>query len=222
MKKNVSMFGRLLPVILVIAISSTACKTRPRWGTVLNGRNGAVADDSLAGKGGPRSGTNPNDFTVPPVRQGGEGAGLTAPIPVTDGNVVSDPTGSGLDPFGPDRVNRDESKFAAQTVYFDFDKHAIKPGEIEKIRTVATHLKANATHLMEVDGHCDERGTEEYNRSLGEKRAQSIREYLVREGVGAERIRTISFGEDKPVDPGHSESAWSKNRRGDFILLTPK
>lgn len=214
------MFARLLPVILVIAISTTACKTRPRWGTVLNGRNGAVADDSLAGKGGPRSGTNPNDFTVNPIRPGGEGAGLNPIQPVDPGSLVSDPTGAGRDRF--DDATRDESKFAAQTVYFDFDKYAIKPGEIEKIKTVATHLKANATHLMEVDGHCDERGTEEYNRSLGEKRAQSIREYLVREGVAAERVRTISFGEDKPVDPGHSESAWSKNRRGEFILLTPK
>lgn len=221
MKKNVSMFARLLPVILVIAISTTACNRRPRWGTVLNGRNGAVTDDSLAGKGAPRTGTNPNDFTVNPIRPG-DGSGTNPIQPVVPGGIDADPTGAGLDPFGPDRVNRDESRFAAQTVYFDFDKYVIKPGEIEKIKTVATHLKANATHLMEVDGHCDERGTEEYNRSLGEKRAQSIREYLVREGVGAERIRTVSFGEDKPVDLGHNEAAWSKNRRGDFILLTPK
>jgi peptidoglycan-associated lipoprotein len=220
MKKNVSMFARLLPVILVIAISTTACKTRPRWGTVLPGRTGNVSDEGLRPTN-PRTG-GPGDLGVAPIRPGGDGSGLSPIQPVTDGGVVSDPTGSGLDPFGPDRVNRDESKFAAQTVYFDFDKYTIKPNEIEKIKTVAAHLKANTTHLMEIDGHCDERGTEEYNRSLGEKRAQSIREYLVREGVGAERIRTISFGEDKPVDPGHDETAWSKNRRGDFVLLTPK
>lgn len=73
-----------------------------------------------------------------------------------------------------------------------------------------------------MDGHCDERGTEEYNRSLGERRAQGIREFLAREGVDASRVRTISFGEDKPVETGHNEAAWSKNRRGEFILLTPR
>ena len=121
-----------------------------------------------------------------------------------------------------DALVPDHDKFAAQTVYFDFDKFNIKPGEVEKIKVVAAHLKANATHRVEVDGHCDERGTEEYNRALGEKRAQSIREFLVREGVSPDRVRTVSFGEDKPVDPGHTEAAWSKNRRGEFVLMTPK
>ena len=74
---------------------------------------------------------------------------------------------------------------------------------------------------MAVEGHCDERGTEEYNRSLSERRALSIRERLVNLGVSASRVTTEAFGEDKPADLGHDEAAWSKNRRGEFILLVP-
>lgn len=222
MKKNVSMFARLLPVVLVIAISTTACNRRPRWGTVMPGRNPNVSDTGPVGTGGNRSGANPGDLNISPIRPGGDGTGVNPnPIAVipTDG-IPSDPTGAGPDEW--DKMNRDAEKFISQTVYFDFDKYNIKPAEVDKIRTVAVHLKANATHKVEVDGHCDERGTEEYNRSLGEKRAQSIREFLAREGVGPERVRTVSFGEDKPAVVGHDEGAWAKNRRGEFILLTPR
>ena len=73
-----------------------------------------------------------------------------------------------------------------------------------------------------MDGHCDERGTEEYNRSLGERRALAVREHLIRLGIAPERVRTLSWGEDRPVDTGHNEEAWQKNRRAEFILLKPK
>jgi peptidoglycan-associated lipoprotein len=73
-----------------------------------------------------------------------------------------------------------------------------------------------------IEGHCDERGTEEYNRALGERRALALREALAKAGVSPDRIRTISYGKDRPVNPGHDESAWAQNRRGEFILLHPK
>jgi peptidoglycan-associated lipoprotein len=72
-----------------------------------------------------------------------------------------------------------------------------------------------------VEGNCDERGTEEYNRSLGERRALALRESLISLGIEATRVDTISYGEDKPVATGHDEAAWKQNRRGDFIQLTP-
>ena len=78
-----------------------------------------------------------------------------------------------------------------------------------------------ATDLL-IEGHCDERGTEEYNRSLGECRALALRELLVAAGISPDRVHTVSFGKDKPADTGHSESAWGKNRRGEFILVLPK
>ena len=221
--QNVMVLFRLLPVILILVLAASGCSRRGQWSTVIPGRAAGVSDGSLAGTDR-QGGRNPNGdgFNVPPINNGGNNPGANVtPIPdVTSGAIPTDPTGLGRNKF--DETIADASKFAAQTVYFDLDKANIKSGEVEKIRTVASHLKANPTHLLEVDGHCDERGTEEYNRSLGERRAQGIREFLAREGVDAGRVRTVSFGEDKPADSGHNEAAWSKNRRGDFILLTPR
>jgi peptidoglycan-associated lipoprotein len=116
----------------------------------------------------------------------------------------------------------DTNQFKAQTVYFDFDRSAVKPSETTKVEAVANHLKEMPDHKLRIDGHCDERGTEEYNRALGERRALSVREYLTRLGIEPERIRTLTWGEDRPADTNHNEEAWAKNRRGEFILLLPK
>ena len=78
------------------------------------------------------------------------------------------------------------------------------------------------TTKLLIEGNCDERGTEEYNRALGERRALAAREALAKLGIDPMRIRTISYGKDKPADPGHDEAAWAKNRRDDFVLLHPK
>lgn len=119
-------------------------------------------------------------------------------------------------------MQQDPDKFKSETVYFDFDRSTVKAGEASKVETVAKYLKEVPDDAILVDGHCDERGTEEYNRALGERRALAVREYLVRLGIGAERIRTRSWGEDKPAVIGQDESAYSKNRRGEFILLLPQ
>jgi peptidoglycan-associated lipoprotein len=137
-----------------------------------------------------------------------------------------DPNKTGGIPL-PDRskrenYNEDREFFKANTLYFDFDKAAVRKSEQGKVQAVADALKGRAEACVEVEGHCDERGTEEYNRALGEKRALSVREYLINLGISSERIFTISFGEDKPAVNGHTEAAWAKNRRGEFILLTPK
>jgi peptidoglycan-associated lipoprotein len=116
----------------------------------------------------------------------------------------------------------DERTFRDQTVYFDFDKSNIKSSETGKLEEVARRMKSEFHgKALRVEGHCDERGTEEYNRSLGDRRALSVREYLVRLGLDPQMIPTISYGEDRPVDPGHNEAAWSKNRRGVLVLLSP-
>lgn len=117
--------------------------------------------------------------------------------------------------------NQNSSAFAAQTVYFDYDSAAIKSSEHFKIQDVAADLRSNPSHAVLVEGNCDERGTEEYNRALGERRALAVREALIAAGIAPDRVDTISYGEDKPVDPGHNEEAWKKNRRADFVLLTP-
>lgn len=219
MKNNVSLLLRSLSVVLVLALFASGCSRRPKYNTVLPGRTSEVPQDGLAGNSRNPGGRNGIDNGTP-INNGGFVPPVnTAVTPVTDGGIGTDDSARARTEW--DALIPNPDKFAAQTVYFDFDKYVVKPGEVEKIRVVATHLKANAAHRVQIDGHCDERGTEEYNRSLGEKRAQALREFLVREGVSPDRVRTVSFGEDRPVDPGHSEASWSKNRRGEFILMTP-
>ena len=109
----------------------------------------------------------------------------------------------------------------ADTIHFDYDSAVVKPGEHSKVTAVADYLKSNPSNAVKVEGHCDERGTDEYNRSLGERRAQAIREELVKAGVEAGKVDTVSFGRDRPVDTGHSDAAHRKNRRGEFVVLTP-
>lgn len=108
-----------------------------------------------------------------------------------------------------------------QTIHFAFDSSAIRSSEKSKISAVADYLKKNTEAAVRVEGNCDERGTEEYNRSLGERRALAAREQLVGLGIAPDRVDTVSYGLDKPVDSGHNEAAWKQNRRDDFVVLTP-
>ena len=103
-------------------------------------------------------------------------------------------------------------------VYFGFDSTVVPQGEIGKIDEVAQHLGSHADRVVVVEGNCDERGSNEYNMALGENRASIIRNYLVQSGVDASRIQTRSFGEEKPAVVGSDESAWARNRRGEFVI----
>lgn len=105
-------------------------------------------------------------------------------------------------------------------IYFDFDKYDIRPGDVEILKDNAAVLKKFSTVKIQIEGHCDERGTIEYNLALGERRANSTKRYLLSLGLPADRISTISYGEEKPLDPGHHEDAWTKNRRAAFIILS--
>ncbi len=107
-------------------------------------------------------------------------------------------------------------------VYFGFDASQLAPAELAKIEAVAQHLQAKPNRVVIVEGNCDERGSNEYNLSLGELRAISIRDYLVTLGIDANRIQSKSYGEEKPAVMGHDEGAWSKNRRGEFAVFQHK
>ena len=98
----------------------------------------------------------------------------------------------------------------------------LKDSELAKIEAVAQHLQANPTRVVMVEGNCDERGSNEYNITLGELRAGSVRDYLLRLGIAAERVQTKSFGEEKPAVAGSGESVWAKNRRGEFAIYQHK
>ena len=103
-------------------------------------------------------------------------------------------------------------------IYFDFDKYDIRPADAAILKGNADLLKKYHKIKIQIEGHCDERGTVEYNLALGERRANSTRNYLVSIGVSPERISIISYGKERPFDPAHSEEAWAKNRRAHTII----
>jgi peptidoglycan-associated lipoprotein len=102
-------------------------------------------------------------------------------------------------------------------IHFDFDKYNIRPGDAKILDANAAWLKANASNLVLIEGHCDERGTAEYNLALGERRAKSTMNYLVAQGVQANRITIISYGKERPVCTEHTEACWARNRRANFL-----
>lgn len=158
------------------------------------------------------------------IRDPGPGSGLTGAD--TSGIGVTPGTDAIIPLSGARSIEgrpQDREKYRAQTVYFDFDRANVRASEASKVQEVANRFKSEDPNSdLLVEGHCDERGTEEYNRSLGERRALAIRELLVASGVPADHIHTISFGKDKPAELAHDEAAWSKNRRSEFILVLPK
>jgi len=116
----------------------------------------------------------------------------------------------------PQAVRAEDIERQVQTIYFDFDKYEIRSGDAEILKEDSRVLKENASLKVKIEGHCDERGSVEYNLALGERRAKAARDYLVTLGIKRQRLSTISYGEERPADPGHDESAWEKNRRAEF------
>ncbi len=106
--------------------------------------------------------------------------------------------------------------------FFGYDESALSAEAQSALQTSANWLKRNSQYNLLVEGHCDERGTEQYNLALGDRRANTAKEYLMTLGIDAGRIRTVSYGEERPFDPGHDESAWAKNRRDHLVLVGTK
>jgi peptidoglycan-associated lipoprotein len=103
-------------------------------------------------------------------------------------------------------------------IYFDFDKAVIRPGDAKILDASATWLKSNGTQLLLIEGHADERGTNEYNLALGDRRAKAAMNYLVAQGISADRMTIVSYGEERPVCTEHTEACWAKNRRDQFMV----
>lgn len=103
-------------------------------------------------------------------------------------------------------------------IHFDFDSYTIKKEEIELLNEIGKWLKENKKIRILIEGHCDERGTVEYNLVLGQRRAEAVKTYLKELGIEENRMRTISYGKERPLDPAHTEEAWSKNRRAHFEI----
>ena len=105
-----------------------------------------------------------------------------------------------------------------QNIYFDYDKSNIRSDAREILKANAGIFTKNSSATIVVEGYCDERGTAEYNMALGERRAQETKQYLVNLGINASRIETISYGEERPLDPRSTEESWAQNRRVQFLL----
>ncbi|HRZ11988.1 MAG TPA: OmpA family protein [Kiritimatiellia bacterium] len=135
------------------------------------------------------------------------------------GVVGSDLYGEGADMLGDRFAGGEEVRGQFTAVYFDYDSSQIKDSERSKIDAVASHLQSAGTANLVVEGNADERGSNEYNLALGERRALAIRAYLVGLGIDGNRITTKSLGEEQPVVMGHDEESWSQNRRGEFVLI---
>ena len=118
----------------------------------------------------------------------------------------------------PEPVDAARGEKSLQTIYFDLDKYDIKPDDARILEEGAKWIKDKKPGLVMIEGNCDERGTVEYNLALGERRSEAAKDYLVSLGVDANKLKTISYGKSKPVDTGHNEDAWAKNRRDNFVV----
>jgi peptidoglycan-associated lipoprotein len=164
---------------------------------------------------------------APPAGPGGEQPGSPAgpagtpaappaaqpepPVPSGDANQPA--------PFRPapvPAIQKDEGSF--ENIYFDFDESVIREDAKPVLLIVASYLKNNPKYKLIIEGHCDERGTSEYNMALGQRRADATRAYLLNLGIPTSRLTTVSYGKERPLLPGHDEEAWSKNRRAVFVL----
>ena len=116
------------------------------------------------------------------------------------------------------RIMAAKDEFLNEDVYFEYDRSDLIPVAQTVLEKKAEWLRNNPKESVYIEGHCDDRGTNEYNLALGDRRAESAKSFLVSLGVAASRLTTISYGEERPVDPAQNEEAWAKNRRAHFVI----
>jgi len=149
---------------------------------------------------------------------GGQAGGSSAAKPSSGSGTVSPGSGSGSTASAPAPGSADEFITVGDRVFFDFNMAEIRSGDASTLNEQATWLKRYPNVTIVVEGHCDERGTREYNLALGERRANAVKEYLVSRGVSPNRIDTISYGKERPAALGSTEPAWRQNRRGVSVV----
>ncbi len=180
--------GHLMVMSLLLGLMLTGCAKRPA----------TTAATSAPAPTAPPVGTPSTPAPAAPAAPSAPAPTPTAPAPAAPKEFTS--------------------IAALRDVFFEFDKYDIRPEDAKTLDANATWLKTNADNLVLIEGHCDERGTNEYNLALGERRAKATMNYLVSQGVQANRITIISYGEERPVCNEKNESCWSKNRRGHFLV----
>lgn len=173
----------------------------------------------IAGCGGKKPPVAPESQPAPPVTAAAINPAPPAPrpqparesLPVPPQPVPED----GVSARSLDDLNRNSPLVP---VFFDYDSSELSEAAQKAAQANAAVLRTNRTWVITIEGHCDERGTAEYNLALGERRASSVKAYLVSMGIAAERLRVLSYGKEFPFDAGHHEAAWTKNRRGHFVV----
>lgn len=152
------------------------------------------------------------------TKSGGDMSGTdpSAGSAVSEDDQAGSDNGGGFDRDTP--TSTDVEDFGFRTIFFDFDKYSLRSDAREALDANAEVMRANPGVAVVIAGHCDERGTDEYNLALGERRAKASRDYLVRLGIDVSRVSVISYGEERPVSFGHDEASWRLNRRGEFEL----
>lgn len=137
---------------------------------------------------------------------------------VRETKIPDEPVAFGTAPAPEIPQAREEKALPLSDIFFDYDKSSIRSDMKKSLTENIRWLKANPTASIIVEGHCDERGTVEYNQALGQRRAASIKHYLVAAGIDATRIKVVSYGKERPFAEGHDESTWKQNRRAHFVL----
>jgi len=155
---------------------------------------------------------NPELYSTAPATLSAESE--TQPVPAPG----SAPSTSSLEAFQRGESTATPASSPLKEVYFDFERYDVRSDARETLKANGEWLKANPSAVVEIEGHCDERGTNEYNMALGAKRAQAAMDYLTTLGVAASRLSTISYGEELPVCEEHAEKCWAKNRRDRFVI----
>lgn len=140
------------------------------------------------------------------------------PPPVVQPPVTQDTTSRPVEPPPPPKQMLQETQF--QTIYFDFDKYNLRPDAKAALDANLALLQEYPDVVVKIEGHCDERGTTEYNLALGDRRARAAMDYMTTMGISAGRLSVISFGEERPAMTGSNEGAWSKNRRCEFRIVS--
>lgn len=134
-------------------------------------------------------------------------------LPTGGQSTAIDSAPLNFDPMGSDSGKID----GLVTVHFGYDKASLDASSKKDIGTNVEWMKANPSVRVQIEGHCDNRGTIEYNVALGERRANAVKAYMVSMGIAADRLSTISYGKEKPLESGDTEAAWAKNRRANFV-----
>ena len=203
MKTMKPIYPLLLGLIVTLAVAG--CKHQPVQVTQIpSGQTGSPTDQQPGPTIIPQP--QPGPPPGPPINPESNPQPTTIPV-VADNSSF-------------ENMTMDRAALAAYTVHFAYDSAAIRKSEQSNLQAVASALASDPNTKLLIEGNCDERGSAEYNIALGEKRAEAAEKYLVTMGIPADRLAIVSYGKEKPADPGHDESAWAKNRRDEFTILS--